>query len=151
MGSQNTLDELVELEAHVGFHCEVWENRENKEHAIEIQRAYELRGVQYISTARPDRVGGGAALTLLIESPFTLKQITPPNPKQLEICWALLKLKNPTSELKSILLCSFYSPPNSRKQTALLDHISDVYYGLKTPTMGFICAGDRNEIKIEKI
>ena len=81
----------------------------------------------------------------------TLKQITPPNPKQLEICWALLKLKNPTSELKSILLCSFYSPPNSRKQTALLDHISDVYYGLKTPTMGFICAGDRNDIKIEKI
>ena len=104
MGSQPqeplAQEELVELEAHVGFHCEVWENRENKEHAIEIQRAYELRGVQYISTARPDRVGGGAALTLLIESPFTLKQITPPNPKQLEICWALLKLKNPTSELK---------------------------------------------------
>ena len=147
---ENTLDELVELEAHVGFHCEVWEDKENKYHELEIQRAYELRGVQYISTARPDRVGGGAALTLLTDSAFSLKHLTPPNPKKLEICWGILKLKNPTSELKSILLCSFYSPPNSRKQTALLEHISDVYYGLKKPTMGFICAGDRNGIKIEK-
>ena len=147
---ENTLDELVELEAHLGFHCEVWESKENKVHALEIQKAYELQGVQYISTARSNRVGGGAALTLLTKSPFSLKQLTPPNPKQLEICWGLLKLKNPTSELKSILACSFYSPPNSRKQTALLDHISDTYYGLKTPTMGFICAGDRNDIKIEK-
>ena len=70
---ENTLDELVELQAHVGFHCEVWENKENKKHAIEIEKAYELRGVMYISTARPDRVGGGAAITLLRESPFSLK------------------------------------------------------------------------------
>ena len=76
--------------------------------------------------------------------------MTPPNPKQLEICWGMLKLKQPTSELKSILLCSFYSPPNSRKRTALIDHISEVYFGLKTPTMGFICAGDKNDIKMEK-
>ena len=31
---ENTLDELVELQAHVGFHCEVWENKENKKHAL---------------------------------------------------------------------------------------------------------------------
>ena len=55
---ENTLDELVELEAHVGFHCEVWENKENEIHALEIQKSYEIRGVQYISTARPDRIGG---------------------------------------------------------------------------------------------
>ena len=147
---ENTLDELVELQAHVGFHCEVWENKENKKHAIEIEKAYELRGVEYISTARPDRVGGGAAITLLRESPFSIKKLTPPNPRKLEVCWGMLKLKKPTSELKSILLCSFYSPPNSRKQTVLIEHICDVYYSLKVPTMGFICAGDRNDISIEK-
>ena len=147
---ENTLDELVELQAHVGFHCEVWENKENKKHALEIKKAYELRGVLYISTARPDRVGGGAAITLLEDSPFSLKQLTPPNPRKLEICWGMLKLKNPTSEIKMILLCSFYSPPNSRKQTALLEHICENYYRLKSPTMGFICAGDRNDITVEK-
>ena len=90
---ENTLDELVELQAHVGFHCEVWENKENKKHAIEIEKAYELRGVEYISTARPDRVGGGAAITLLRESPFSIKKLTPPSPRKLEVCWGMLKLK----------------------------------------------------------
>ena len=92
---------------------------------MEIQKAYKIRGVQYVSTARPNRVGGGAALTLITDSPLSLRQLTPPNPKQLEICWGMLKLKQPTSELRSILLCSFYSPPNSRKQNALIEHISE--------------------------
>ena len=144
----NTIDELIELEAHVAFHCEHWQNSDNKNKQYQLKKAYELKGVSYISTPRSDRTGGGAAITLLSESPFTLTQLFPANPQKLEVCRGLLKLKNVTGELRSILLCSFYNLPNSRKQRALLDHISEIYYKNKSHVMGFMCAGDRNGIRI---
>ena len=146
----NTIDELLELEAHVGFHTEVWEVKGDKHQRSLMEKVYELKGVSYLSTPRDDRTGGGAAITLLNESDFKITQLFPPNPNKVEVCWCLLKLKHPTKSLKTILLCCFYSPPNSRKQTYLIDHISEVYFRNKMSTRGFICAGDRNDIKIEK-
>ena len=147
---KNTLDELLELNAHIGFHCEVWEDKQNKNQQYQLEKAYELKGVKFISTPRSDRIGGGVAITLINDSPFALEQINPTNPKKLDVCWGILKLKYPTSKLKSILLCSFYNPPSSRKQAALIDHLSDTYYKYSNSEMGFICAGDRNGIQIDK-
>ena len=48
---QNTIDELIELDAHVGFHCEVWENKGNVNHQSQLERVYEVRGVSYISNS----------------------------------------------------------------------------------------------------
>ena len=145
----NTLDELLELNAHVGFHTEIWEIRGDIQQRSRIDKAYELKGVSYFSSPRENRIGGGTAITLLNQSSFTMTQIFPPNPKNVEVCWCILKIKNPTSHIKSILLCCFYSPPNSRKQSSLIDHISEVYHKNKTSTNGFVCAGDRNDIKVE--
>ena len=41
-----------------------------------------------------DRIGGGAGITLINESPVVMTQIFPSNPYKLEVCWALL---NPIS------------------------------------------------------
>ena len=123
----NTVDELLELDAHIGFHCEIWENKANDNQQYQLEKAYELKGVKFISTPWSDQAGGGVGITVLNGSPFNLQQLFPANPRKLEVCWGLLKLKNPTSDLKSILLCSFYSPPSSRQQTVLIDHITDMY------------------------
>ena len=47
----------------IAFHSEVWEKRESKKHKFKIQEMFELEGISYISTARPDRRGGGCAIT----------------------------------------------------------------------------------------
>ena len=146
----NTIDELLELDAHVGFHTEIWEMKGDTRQRSLIEKVYELKGVSYFSTPRDDRSGGGAAITLINQSEFTVTQLYPANPHKVEVCWCLLKFKHPMKSLQSILLCCFYSPPNSRKQTRLIDHISEVYFKNKTSMSGFICAGDRNDIKVEK-
>ena len=91
-----------------------------------------------------------SSIALIKQLVLFVTQLFPPTPKNVEVCWCLLKFKKPNSSLKSILLCCFYSPPNSRKQSILIDHISEVYYKNKTSASGFICCGDRNDIKIEK-
>ena len=61
----NLVDEMLELDMHLGLHCEIWENKENVAHANKIEEALEIHGIQYISTPRPNRRGVGAAITLI--------------------------------------------------------------------------------------
>ena len=84
------VDEILENEMHLGLHCEIWENKENIAHANKIEEALEIHGIQYISTSRPNRRGGGAAITLIKESPFVLTQIEVSvlsGEDSLEVCW----------------------------------------------------------------
>ena len=47
-----------------------------------------------------------------------------------ECVWAVVTPKGPTSmsKIQKIVVCSFYSPPGSRKKSVLLDQISEVYH-----------------------
>ena len=137
----------------VGFHSEIWENKENYTHANKIEEALEVHGIHYISTPRTDRRGGGAAITLISDSPFTLTKLsidTKVGNHCLEVCWGLLKPKNPTGKIKSIILCSFYCPLRSRRKTALVSHISTNYFILKSehPDSSFVCGGDKNDLNL---
>ena len=79
-----------------------------------------------ISTPRSNRRVGGAAITLISDSQFVLTKLNIDvldGDYSLEVCWGLLKPQNPTGHIKSIIVCSFYSPPNSRKKSALINHI----------------------------
>ena len=65
----NLVDELLENEMHLGLHSEIWEDKEKAAHANTIEEALEIHGIQYISTPRPNRRGGGA---LLVRAPLFL-------------------------------------------------------------------------------
>ena len=69
-------------------------------------------------------------------------------PKPLEVVWALLKPKDPAALIRKVILCSFYSPPNSKKNKLLLDHIINTYNCLKTkhPEASIIMSGDKNNL-----
>ena len=139
---------------HLGLHSEVWEDKEKAAHASTIEVALELHGIQYISTPRPNRRGGGAAITLISDSPFLLTKLdisVMSGDQSLEVCWGLLKPRKPTGHIKSLIICAFYLPPNSRKKSALVEHISLNYFSLKSqhPDSAFICGGDKNDLNIQ--
>ena len=140
------------LELTLGLHSEIWESQENKTHQNKIKEALEMAGVQYISNPRPDRKGGGAAITL-ISGEFTLTKIDVLVPKNLEVVWGLVKPKVPTPDFKVILVCSFYSAPNSRRKTQLVNHISIKYSELRVKYKNcyFLAGGDKNELNIKHI
>ena len=113
----NLIDEILENNMQLGLHSEVWENLENPNHANLIEKALEIHGIQYISTPRPNRRGGGVAITLIMDSPFLLKKIDIPTASGgtlLEVCWGLLKPRNPTGPIKTIIFVPFTSPHTAK-------------------------------------
>ena len=151
----NLVDEILENDMHLGIHSEVWEDKENINHAQSIEKALELQGIQYISTPRPNRRGGGVAITLISDSPFVLSKLDTPtasgSDQSLEVCWGLVKPRNPTGNIKSLIVCAFYLPPRSKKKSALVEHISLTYFSLKPqyPDSAFVCGGDKNDLNTQ--
>ena len=132
---------------------EVWEKLENKKQQSKIEELLYMEDMFYISTPRPGtRRGGGAAIVADLAK-FNLKKLNIAIPKPIEVVWGLLQPKSATGQIKSIIVISFYSPPNSKKNPLLLDHIATNLYSLKTkcPNPGIILAGDRNNLSIQKL
>ena len=148
----NFLDLMKTLGLTLGLHSEIWENKEKKQHRNKIEEALEMEGVQYISNPRPNRRGGGAAITL-IEGEFTLTKLDVICPSNLEVVWGLVKPKEPTKQFKGIIVCSFYSVPHSTKKTQLIEHITINYSQLKVGHKNcfFLCGGDKNDLNIKHI
>ena len=105
--------EFKEMSMGIAFHSEVWEKRESKKHKFKIEEMMEIEGINYISTARPDRRGGGCAITS-DNNLYYLKEIKVNNPDNLEVTFATLRPKDVNSPQFVIILCAVYSPPNSR-------------------------------------
>ena len=112
----------------------------------------EIEGIKYISNPRPNRRGGGAAITLL-EGDFTLSRLDVITPKCLEVVWGIVKPKEPTTQFKGIIVCSFYSVPNSRKKTQLIEHIALNYSQLKVTNKDcfFVMGGDKNDLDLRQL
>ena len=107
--------EFKEMSVGVAFNSEIWEKKECKKHKNKIDEMMELEGIDYISTARPDRRGGGCAITC-DAAKFKMKEIILNNPDNLEVTFATLQPKSKESPQFTIILCAVYSPPNSRKK-----------------------------------
>ena len=143
--------EFREMSMGIAFHSEVWEKRESKKHKFKIQEMFELEGISYISTARPDRRGGGCAITC-DNSHFHLKELKLDNPDNLEVTFAIIRPKDLNSPQFVIILCAVYSPPNSRKKSKMIDFISSTYHHLKSSRYSsafFALGGDINDLKTQ--
>ena len=109
-----------------------------------------MSGIQYISTPRPGAQRGGGAAIAVRAQQFTISKLNIQIPKSVEVVWGLLKPKSVTGKISTIIVCCFYSPPRSRKNSALIDHLTVTLQSLLAIHCGagVIISGDRNSIEI---
>ena len=114
---------------------------------------FQMRGVKYISTPRPSTQRGGGAAIAVRTDKFLISKLNIPIPKSVEVVWGLLKPKIITGKVSVIIVCCFYSPPRSRKNPALLEHLTLTLQSLLVshPHAGVIISGDRNSIDITRL
>ena len=148
--------DLLERKIDVGFCQEIWEQSQNSEHKFEIEKMLELDGFQYISTARPPNKKGvshGGAAIIVNSEKFTCEKLKVHIPGNLEAVWGLLRARTPSAKFKKIIVCSFYSPPNKKRNSKMADHIVTTLQMLcsKYPDCGVILGADRNEMDIKPI
>ena len=64
-----------------------------------------------------------------------------------------MRPKNTKTKFKEIIAIAFYSPPNSKKKTQLLDHIITTCHMLLTkyPKAVVVIGGDRNEMSVSPL
>ena len=90
----------------------------------------EKEGINYISTARPGRRGGGSAITCDNEN-FDMKILVTENPDNHEATFAIVRPKAIEATNIIIIACAIYSVPRSKKKTKLIEFITTNYNNLK--------------------
>ena len=65
----------------------------------------------------------GVASVIANQENFHLEKLEMCIPHNLEVVWGLLSSKSDVAKFKKFILCSFYSPPKSRKKQKLTDHL----------------------------
>ena len=108
---------------------------------------------------RPTKEKGGRPALVVNNVKYNIENLTNTSiniPWGVEITWAMLTPKHilKDSIVKKIILGAIYVKPSSRKKTALIDHIADVYNTLKTKHgrgLHWILAGDTNDLKLGPI
>ena len=145
-------DDMKDRDTDISFLSEVWEKKDNINHQHRLEELLHMKNVNYISTPRPGTKRGGGTAIAVSTDKFIVTKLNIHIPKPLEIVWALLKPKS-LNGISKIILCSFYSPPNSRKISELIDHMSSTLQSLQTlhPGAKVIIAGDRNQIKDQRL
>ena len=147
----NLKNDLLERSIDCAFLVEIWEKAESKKHQFEIEKMLEMSGLKYLSTARPG--GWGGAALIVNEQKFSLERININIPHNLEVIWGILKPKAENAYFKKIIVCSFYSPPKSRKNQKLTDHLVTTLQMLKTvhPDCPMILGADKNSMNIQPL
>ena len=144
---------MKERSCDASFLTEVWEKKENRKHQLKLEEMFEMNGIKYISTPRPGtQRGGGAAIAVRLQH-FDITKLNIAIPRSVEIVWGLLKPKVAIGSISKIIMCCFYSPPRSRKNSALIDHMTATLQSLLSihPSAGVIISGDRNNIDISTL
>ena len=149
--ARNISTDILERNITLGFFSEIWEQKESKKHKLEIESLLENQGLKYISTPRP-RGWGGAAI-IANQEYFKLEKLDILIPHNLEVVWGLLSSKSADAIFKKLIVSSFYSPPKSKKNQKLVDHLVTTLHMLKTkfPEAPIIMGSDKNSMDIRPI
>ena len=149
----NLAEDIHERSVDISILSEVWEKKENLKHQSKIEELLEMKGISYISTPRPGLKRGGGSAIAACPKKFSLVKLHIVIPKSLEVVWGLLRPREILGKIRKIIICSFYSPPRSRKKTLLIDHILTVLDKLRTehPGAATIISGDKNDLDLTEI
>ena len=112
-----------------------------------------------ISNPHQRRGQGGRPALIINQRKYIVKNLTQSLiqiPWGTEAVWALLtpRSSNKDSKIQRIAVCSFYSKPNSKKKTQLLDHINQAFHIISAKYsrgLHFILAADSNDLKLDNI
>ena len=142
--------DILERSIDLAFISEIWEVKEKKEHALEVEKMLEFDSLKYLSKPRPPSNRGGGVAIITNMKKYTIEKLNIVVPDNLEVIWGLLKPKKGPSKFKNIIVCSFYSPPNSRKNNKLVNHLIGTLHLLTTeyPDSGIIMGADKNSMNI---
>ena len=130
----NKVEEFVTFitEENIDLTCisESWE-REN----LKLDEIISIDDYEVISNVFQRKGIGGRPAIVVNNKKFQVENLTQSVieiPWGVEAVWALLTPKNSTSasKIQKIAVGSIYCKPNSKKKTALLDHIAQVYHKL---------------------
>ena len=154
----NKVEEFVTFvtEENIDLTCisESWE-REN----LKLNEIISIDDYEVISNVFQRKGIGGRPAIVVNKKKFQVENLTQSVieiPWGVEAVWALLTPKNSTSasKIQKIAVGSIYCKPNSKKKTALLDHIAQVYHKLCSKYSNglyWIICGDTNSLKLDSI
>ena len=150
---RNFAEDMIQRQITVCLVSETWEKQtQSRKFKNEIERIFELSGLKFISCPRPTNKRGGGAAIVVDTAKFSCERLNIVVPGNLECVWAILRPKNVTksTQFKEIILCAFYSPPKSRKNAKLLDHLISTLHLLLTkyPSCGWVAGGDKNQFPL---
>ena len=114
---------MIEREVDLSFWSESWEDENNILQKNAIEKMLYSKGIQYISTPRSGRRGGGASIAVSLKN-FSITKCNIAIPSGLECVWGILRPKTPSNLFSQIICCCFYSPPVEKENEPLIDHIS---------------------------
>jgi hypothetical protein len=112
-----------------------------------------MKGLNYVSTPRPgNRRGGGAAIVVNTDK-YSVSKLNISIPNNLEIVLGLISPNEVSGKITKIIVCCFYCPPQSKKKTSLIDHMTHTLQSLRStfPMAGVLIPGDRNDLSIERL
>ena len=130
---------------------ESWEREDETIHDI-----LDDNDLTVISNPYQRRGRGGRPVIIVNHANYNVDKLDIPCPWGVEAVWGVLSPKNATSlsKIQKIIVCSFYSKPNSRQKTKLLDHISDVFHLMSARYnrgLYFIFGADSNDLRLGPI
>ena len=149
-------NDIFERGVDLAFLQEVWEQTDSQSHQFQIEKLLEIDGLQYISNPRPKNDKGksyGGVAIVVNQEKFTCEKLDIKIPNNLEVVWGLVKPKNQSAKFKKVIACSFYSPPDKKKNSKLADHIVTTLHMLYTryPESAIILGADKNDMNISPI
>ena len=74
---------------------ETWQRETKKKHVHEVQRMLYMEGLKFVSTPRQGGRRGGGCGIIAVMTNHNMDQIDIPNPDKVEMCWAILRPKQP--------------------------------------------------------
>ena len=145
---------MEQYEADVVLMSETWE-RDN----LALHQVIVIENFQIITNVVQRQNRGGKTAIFVNEDKYYVKQLCPDIitvPIGVEAVWTLISAKtlNTSKQFKQLVVGSIYSKPNSRKKSALIDHISETFHFLRGKygsDLNFIFGGDTNEMKLDAI
>ena len=148
----NVKNDIFDRNISISILSEVWEKTNCQKYQFELEKMLQMDGLKYISTPRLTKRGGGAAIIVNLRK-FSLEKISIHIPNNLEVVWGLVRPKKETATIREIIVAAIYSPPHSKKNNLLLDHLISTTHHLlsKYPRAGLVIGGDKNDLKISTL